>query len=147
MKSVQSKWKIFFRTYIDFAQLNKKNQQNSARACLVGPAAGEKNKIPVFCVWVRFCSVQQADVLPPSVKASVVLCSRLTWTPPPQGSSSGRNDISHQAGEDGVTGNLLLSDRPCHRLKHSCLLKDFLHLCSVCKSQVFHAFSVYLETL
>lgn len=70
------------------------------------------------------------DKIPPPpkhpVEASVVLSSRLTWTPPPRGLSSGiRNDISHQAGEDGVTrANLLLSDRPCHRLKHSCLVKD-----------------------
>lgn len=111
----------------------------------------KKNSCGVFCVCVRvrLCSVQRADVLPPSVEASVVLCSRLTWTrtPPPQGSSSSRNDISHQAGEDGVTGNLLLSDRPCHRLTHSWLLKDLLHLSSICKTQLIHAFSVYLEAL
>lgn len=89
--------------------------------------SGEKKpKFPCLCLGQNvFCA--ECDVLPPSVEASVVRCSRLTWTPPPQGSSSSRNDRPHQAGDDGVTGNLLLSDRPCHTLKHSCLLKDFLH--------------------
>lgn len=68
------------------------------------------------------------DKIPPNTLSKHLLCS-----PPgspgrhlPGGRSSGiRNDISHQAGEDGVTrANLLLSDQPCHRLKHSCLVKD-----------------------
>lgn len=43
-------------------------------------------------------------ILPPSVKASVVLCSWLTWMPAPQGeTSSFRNDLSCQPREDEAT--------------------------------------------
>lgn len=52
-----------------------------------------------FLIYAAFC------ILPPSVKASLVLCSWFTWMPDPQGeANSFRNDLSCHPREDKVAG-------------------------------------------